>query len=176
MATRNEVIKILTIIEVAYPAMFQNMAENKLKAMVSLWTEMFQDTDPDELSYAVKSYIANNTSGFPPSIGQINNAIKSIHDDGITEIEAWSMVKTAMQRVSDIESAQRQWEQLPESVRAPIKPKDLLEWGFQESDTVNMVISSAYRKSYNAKREKAQSTLALPQSVKKLIELKKIDD
>ena len=177
MANRAEILQILTIVEVAFPATFQNMDQRKAKALAGLWTEMFQDTDKDELSYAVKHFIANNTNGFPPSVGQINEIISGMHDEGITEVEAWQMIRRAIQKAGgDREYAQKAYDELPESVKAPIKPHDLIEWGYMNSDTVNTVISSAYRKSFNTKQKRAKELQALPQSVKNLLTFKSIGE
>lgn len=174
MATKPEVLQLLTSVEVAFPGYFQNINLKKLAAMASLWAEMFQDTDTSELAYAVKSYIANDKTGFPPSIGQLNEIIQSARGGGITEIEAWQMVKRAIRKAGGgYEAAKEAWDELPPEVREPITPGDLIEWGYLNSDTVNSSISAAYRKSFSIKQQRSRETKAIPQSVRNLLDFKK---
>lgn len=176
MATKPEVIQLLTTLEVAFPGYFQNIDRRKLAAMVSLWAEMFQETDTRELAYAVKSYIANDRTGYPPSIGQLNEIIQSARSGGITEIEAWQMVKRAIRKAGGgYEAAKEAWDELPPEVREPLTPGDLIEWGLLNSDTVNSTISAAYRKSFNIKQQRSREVKAIPQSVRNLLDFKRIE-
>lgn len=176
MATKQEVIKLLTTVEVAFPGYFQNIDGRKLSAMAALWAEMFKETDPRELAYAVKSYIANDRTGFPPSIGQVNEIIQSARGGEITEVEAWQMVKRAIRKAgAGMDEAKAAWDELPADVRAPITPGDLVEWGYINSDTLNSVTCAAYRKSFTAKQQRSREVAALPQTVRNLLSFKPID-
>lgn len=175
MATREQVGAILTTIEVAFPATFKNMPQNKASAMVKLWSEMFAETDANDLAYATKLYIANNTDGFPPTVGRLNEIIREAHGGFVTEIEAWQMIKKAIRNSYDLDSAKAEWNKLPYDVSAVIKPTDLLDWGQLPSDVVNTTISAAYRRSFTAKQKKEQEQNVLPQTVRQLLTVKRIE-
>ncbi len=175
MASREEIRKSLTAIEVAFPAVYQNMPKNKMAALYKLWETMLADVDGKMLSYAVGLYIANDTSGFPPTIGRINEIIREASEPATTEIEAWQMIKKAIRESYDYQSAQAEWEKLPPEVRAPIRPGDLREWGSMESDTVNTTISAAYRRSFLARQKRAEEQKALPAAVRNLLPVKQIE-
>lgn len=175
MATKEEVGAILTTIEVAYPAYYKNISPNMITATLKLWAEMFAETDANDLAYATKLYIANNTDGFPPSIGKLNEIMRDAHGGLVTEIEAWQMIKKAIRNSYDLDSAKTEWNKLPYDVSAVIKPTDLLDWGQLPSDVVNTTISAAYRRSFTAKQKKEQEQNVLPQTVRQLLTVKRIE-
>jgi len=175
MASFEEIGKAFTAIEVAFPGVYQNMDLRKITAQMKLWNEMFSETPDNLLAYAVKLYIANDTTGFPPTVGRINEIIRESQEPATTEIEAWQMIKRAIRESYDYESAKREWEKLPEEVRAPVRPGDLREWGGMDSDMVNTTISAAYRRSFTAKQKRTAEQKALPESVRNLLPVKQIE-
>ncbi len=67
----------MTAIRVAYPNYYKNQAE--ISDAINLWAEMLVDDESIFIGKAVKDYIKNDTSGFPPAIGQIRNRAAEIH-------------------------------------------------------------------------------------------------
>jgi len=173
MATIETAGNMITAMEVAYPAVYQNMDGRKVEAQIKLWAEMFRDVPDSILEYAVKLYISNDTSGFPPSIGKINDIIRESQGPELTETEAWEMVKHALRNSCDYESALEEWGKLPEEVRAPIpKATTLIEWSNLPSDTVNTSVAARYCRSYTEKRRREREIQALPHSVRKLLPMR----
>ena len=66
----------MAIIKTAYPHYYQKASD--IEDALSLWGEMFTEDDPLLISNAVKSFIRDDTAGFPPAIGQIKEIAKSI--------------------------------------------------------------------------------------------------
>lgn len=174
MATEQDIVKIMMEMEAAFPTFYRHEAPNMIDAQARLWAKHFAETNVGELQYAVHLFIANDTRGFPPSIGQLNQIIREAHGGGISEIEAWQMVKRAIRESYDYDSANAEWAKLPEDVRAPIKPGDLREWGSMDSSIVNSTISASYRRSYVEKRKRAEEMRALPTELKNLLPLRAI--
>lgn len=56
-------------IKAAYPNFYKNQAE--IDDAINLWAEMLSEDDPILTAKAVKEFIKNDASGFPPTIGQI---------------------------------------------------------------------------------------------------------
>lgn len=170
MARKEIVLKAMTFIETAYPQFFRTLPENMITGMTKTWTEMFADADENLFRYAVKSYVANDSKGYPPTIGQINEIMRKTQESPITEIEAWEMVRKALRNACDYESAQEEWEKLPEEVRAPIlKPSTLIDWANMDSNILNNTVSASYRRSYLEKRKRIEEQKALPQAVRNLL-------
>jgi len=170
MARKEIVLKAMTFIETAYPQFFRTLPDNMINGMTQTWAEMFADTDEKLFRYAVKNYVANDTKGYPPTIGQINEIIRRAQESPISEIEAWEMVRRALRNSCDYESAQKEYDKLPEEVRAPIlKPSTLIEWANLDSNILNNTVSASYRRSYLEKRKRIEEQKALPQNVRNLL-------
>jgi hypothetical protein len=80
--SKTEVIAIMTAIRAAYPNYYKNQAE--VNDAINLWAEMLQDDKADHIAKSVKDFIKNDSSGFPPTIGQIRSRARDIH---IAELE-----------------------------------------------------------------------------------------
>lgn len=95
----------MTAIRAAYPNYYKSQAE--INDAINVWAEMLSEDDPQFTAKAVKEFIKNDTSGFPPSIGQIRGLAKEI-------------------RKSEWEARKREQDQLPEpEVNAAPMPDDL---------------------------------------------------
>jgi len=72
----------MAAIRAAYPNYYKNQAE--INDAINLWAEMLADDKAEYIAKAVKEFIKTDTSGFPPTIGQIRSQAKDIH---IAELE-----------------------------------------------------------------------------------------
>lgn len=72
----------MTAIRAAYPNYYKNQTE--INDAINLWHEMLVDDKADYIAKAVKDFIKNDTTGFPPTIGQIRSRARDIR---IAELE-----------------------------------------------------------------------------------------
>ena len=72
----------MTAIRAAYPNYYRNQAE--VSDAITIWHEMLQDDKADYIARAVKDFIKNDNTGFPPTIGQIRSRARDIY---IAELE-----------------------------------------------------------------------------------------
>jgi hypothetical protein len=63
-------------IKAAFPNFYKNQTE--VDDAIALWSEMLADDASEFIAKAVKHFIKNDTSGFPPSIGQIRTLAAEI--------------------------------------------------------------------------------------------------
>lgn len=159
--TRDETIKILMVIQAAYP----NYKPQDKTVAVNVWSEMLADIPYEQVSMAVKAYIQSDKNGFAPSIGEVREKVKSIfaEEDELNETAAWSLVLKAIRRstyYSDEEFAK-----LPPVIqRAVASPRQLREWATLEDvdgKTIT-VIQSNFQRTFRAeqKREREQNKLS----------------
>lgn len=159
--TRDETIKILMVIQAAYP----NYKPQDKTVAANVWSEMLADIPYEQVSMAVKAYIQSDNNGFAPSIGEVREKVKNIfaEEDELNETAAWSLVLKAIRRstyYSDEEFAK-----LPPVVqRAVASPRQLREWATLEDvdgKTIT-VIQSNFQRTFRAeqKREREQNKLS----------------
>jgi hypothetical protein len=92
---KSDIATIIGIIRTAYPQYYKD--KNSIIDTTELWYEIFQGDDINAIKVAVKSYIANNTSGFPPSIGEIKNELYKLYKgDEKSDVELWNELKSAL--------------------------------------------------------------------------------
>lgn len=160
--------RIMAVIRTAYPTYYHDMSENELIQAVKLWAEMFVDDPARDVAAAVKAYMATDTKGFPPSIGQIKAKMQTIGTpDHLPETAAWAFVRKAI--ADGIYHANEQFDALPETVRVCVTPDLLREWAMDESAS-EQVIASNFMRSYREAVKYQKELDALPEDVKKLIE------
>ena len=160
--------RIMAAIRTAYPTYYHDMSESELIQAVKLWAEMFEDDPARDVAAAVKAYMATDTRGFPPSIGQIKAKMQTIGTpDHLPETAAWALVRKAI--ADSIYHANEQFDTLPETVRACVTPDLLREWAMDESSS-EQVIASNFMRSYRQAVEYQKEFDALPTDIKKLIE------
>lgn len=166
-----EAIKILAVLKAAYPASYNRMPDDEAEAVVNLWAEMFNDEPYEIVGAAVKSFIAADISGYPPSIGQIKGSIRKItqpHD--MSESEAIAMILEATR--NSTYNASAEFEKLPPILRKLVgSPAQLREWAVADSHAVNTVIASNLQRSYRVVQERQREYEALPESIKVHMEL-----
>ena len=82
--TRQEAIKILSILKAAYPNSYRGMTKEEANGTVNIWATQFGNIPYEVVSIAVNKIISVNT--FPPSINEVKEKIRSLY------WEAWQMI------------------------------------------------------------------------------------
>lgn len=181
--TIDEMAEVMDILEIAYPAFYARQDEGaKLKAM-ELWATMFADDPAMMVAMAVKAFIASDTKGFPPNIGQIKGIINKMtmpKELEMSELEAWTLVRRAIRGASMADwsrklgpdgigppSAIVQFEKLPEILQRLVgDPGQLAQWEELPDDEINTVIQSNFMRSFRARAAHEKEMLALPAEIR----------
>ena len=166
--TRDETIKILMVIQAAYP----NYKPQDKTVAVNVWTEMLSDIPYEQVSVAVKAYIQTNTSGFAPSVGDVREMVRDIFakEDDLNETAAWSLVLKAIRRSTYY--SEEEFAKLPATVqRAVASPKQLREWATLEDvdgKTIT-VIQSNFQRTFRAEQQKERERNRISPDVLRLM-------
>lgn len=166
--TRDETIKILMVIQAAYP----NYKPPDKTVAVNVWAEMMSDIPYEQVSAAVKAYIQTDKNGFAPGIGDIREKAQMLfgEDAEINETEAWSLVLKAIRRstyYSDEEFAK-----LPPVIQRSVSsPRQLREWAtLEDVDGKTLtVIQSNFQRTFRTEQQKERERNKLSQDVLKLM-------
>jgi len=163
--TRVETKAILAILKAGYPNFYKDMTKEDATNTINLWTTMFADDPAQVVTEAVKSLMC--TLKFPPTIADVKEKIAMItQPPAMTEMEAWNMVKSAINYYNATET----FERLPPILRRIVgSPNQLREWAIMDSETVNSVVQSNFMRSYKVVAAQEKEKAMLPESTKKLI-------
>ena len=159
-----ETMKIMAVIETAYPRFYaQKTAEDRENA-VKLWTQVFAEDPYNVVSMAVMALI--KTSPYPPQPSDVNAKIQQItQPEEMTEMEVWSLVLKAIGN-SNYNSGE-EFNKLPPVLQRLVgAPSQLREWAAMDSETLNSVVASNFQRSYKVRAKNERDYLALPSSVK----------
>ena len=166
--TRDETIKLIHIIVASYPSFKPNQAETK--DMVDAWQFMFDEYPYSVVSVALKAIITTDTSGFPPTVGQIMDKVfKLTEEDEDNEAEAWMLVSKAVR--NSLYNSEEEYLKLPPIVqRAVGGAHNLKEWAMQDVQTFSTVTASNFRRVYATELKRQEEYNRLPEQAKHLIE------
>lgn len=167
--TREDTIKILSVLRGAYPAFYRDITKQEAESTIALWESMFDEEPYEIVAAAVKAFISGDGKGFPPAIGQIKERIRQItQPEGMTELEAWRYVSKALR--NSTYGSKEEFAKLPHEVQAVVHdPGQLRQWALAQTDEVESVIASNFMRSFRAKQKAAKEYMALPTSVKQLM-------
>ena len=93
---REEVVRVLAVLQTAYPMFYRGQNPQQARDTVNLWVSMFGDKDYELVMSAVKSLIATRTETYPPNIGAVNEMIQKLTAPEMTPVEAWGYVRRAL--------------------------------------------------------------------------------
>ena len=164
-----ETKEILFILQTNYPQSFKGWDKEQVKYFVELWAEAFKNDDVAIVTNAVKSIIYSSTREFAPNIGQVKDKIYQLSNHSqIDADEAWNMVSSALR--NSIYHAEEEFNKLPIEVQAGVgNPNQLREWAQMDSDTVQSVIGSNFKKGYRGRVEEKKEYEKLPLEAKQMI-------
>lgn len=161
MITTEEAKKILGAIIVSFPS----YKPTDMQMLLDMYKVMFQDYTYPQVMQGLQSFIATETSGFAPSIGQIIDKIhKAEEPEQMSPNLAWSLVYKAICNSSY--NSVKEFEKLPEIIQKVVGSPSALE-SLARSDGFNEEVEkSLFVRQYNAMITREQENAKLPQSIK----------
>lgn len=162
---RKDVVKVLMMIQAAYP----NYKPQDKTIAVNTWYMMLKDYEKEVVEAALKIYIASDTSGFAPAIGQLIDKIKSVTSPNeLNGMEAWSLVSNALR--NGYYGAEQEFEKLPVPVQKAVgSPDNLRNWSQSDSKSIETVIQSNFMRTYETELKRQNEELKIPADVRQLI-------
>jgi hypothetical protein len=143
LITREEIIKILTIIKTAYPKYYANMTKQDAEDTVALYSEMFMNDNSTLVAAAVKNIITKST--YPPTIAEIKTEIYKMTNEVETPIELWNMLKKAIS--NSTYNSKEEFDKLPDQVKRFVgSPNALRDLAMNDSATNDTVVKGQFLK------------------------------
>lgn len=163
--TRDETIELLMMVQAAFP----NYKPPDKTVAVNTWFLMLSDYPYQQVQMALKAYIATDTSGFAPSIGQIIDKMQMINNHAEqNEMEAWSLVSKALRNGNY--KSREEFEKLPDLVKEAVgSPENIHNWAQADIKSVESVIQSNFIKSYRLVVNRQKEMQKLPKEIKSMI-------
>lgn len=160
--TRDEAKRIVMIIKTAYP----NYRPDDLTAAVNAWATILKDYDYNDVVTGLTAYITTDTTGFPPSMGQVIAKIHVVDEyTGLNEMEAWALVSKALR--NGYYGAEKEFSALPPLVQKAVgTPDNLRNWATSDVESVENVIQSNFMRTYRTVIKRENEYKRLPENVR----------
>lgn len=162
--------QIMRILKAAYPRFYANVSADEQKEVMLLWLDMFKDDDVRLVGAAVKALIATDNKGFPPVIGQVKEKMHTLAhaQDGLNEVEAWSMVKKAIR--NGYYGSVEEFGKLPAQCQKLVgSPNQLREWAMMPSEELDTVVASNFQRGFRTVQTRDKEYAMIPESVKAVV-------
>ncbi len=161
--TKRDAVRVLAILQAAYPFAFREIPRDDADSIVRLWTQMFASDSAEAVLAAVQSLIATRTVGYPPTIGEVKAELSKLRHAGDMDAQsAWALAAKAA-------AGNLAWDKLPEEVQAAIgSPQVLRDWGMIDTETFNTVVYSQFIKAFGVVRKRRNDLEALPEPVRNI--------
>lgn len=82
--TKEEAIKVLSILKAAYPASYKGMSKEEATGTINVWATQFYNMPFVVVMIAVNKLISTNP--FPPSINEVKQKIRSLYYEALGEL------------------------------------------------------------------------------------------
>lgn len=76
--TQGETLKIMAVLQAAYPNFYRGMTRQDAEGVVALWADIFAEDSYNTVAAAVRAFIASDSKGFPPVVGQIKQRVAEL--------------------------------------------------------------------------------------------------
>ena len=165
MISDKDITQIMDLLIAAYGEKAYPTDPKQMIKVANLWSVMFQDDEPKEVLLAVKNCIA--TLSFPPRVADIKSRIAQSRLDGqMTEMEAWSEVRKAVNDSGTYSDANKAFLGLPAILQKCVgTPSMLKAWHQVSIDTFEGVIASNFLRSYRETAKNEAMYNALPKDM-----------
>lgn len=165
-----DTLTVMAILQEAYPAYYRGKSPDEARAAAALWQNLFAEDAAREVAAAVKAFIATDTKGFPPAIGQIKARLAQLKAPDLPdEAQAWRLVSKAIR--NSAYHAGEEFEKLPPVVQKVVGSAYMLHtWAMTSGDSLETVIASNFQRAYRARARDALERLALPSDVRDILE------
>lgn len=167
--TKREIAELMTVMQANYPDAFKGQSDAVVAAKIALWHDFFKDCSKEAVYAAAKAFMATDTKGFMPNVGQLAEQLRQLSQpQDMTGIEAWGLVSKALR--NSVYGSKEEFKKLPPVIRRAVgSPEQLRQWAMMEEETVQSVISSNFQRSFKVRQDRQKELDKLPGDVKQFI-------
>lgn len=136
--TKEQMFIIMTNIRTAYLHSFSGIrTDEEFKLVCKNWYRFFENDDFSIVSRAVDKYIANDSTGFAPTIGQIRNAMFDVSD--IKQLDVGSSWDKVLRNCScNPQIAKENYEKLEANIQSALGSyRTLVEIGYMDNNAIS---------------------------------------
>lgn len=159
--TREEIKKILMIIDATYP----NFKVTDATVTIDAWHMFLDDYSYDDISNALIAYTKSSNSGFAPSVSQlIEMAEKPKELAEIGDNEAWSIVRKAIS--NGIYNSKTEFEKFSPEIKKAVGSHEQIKIWAMDNEYNEGVVMSQFLRAYRTVKERNRDYQRMPAAMK----------
>lgn len=161
----SETAKILYVMKATYPRYYSNLSPSEIATMAEAWHMMLEEYDYNAVAASLKAYALGDSSGFPPTPGQLVENLAKARTEHEDAVSAWQKVRKALRNGNY--GAEDEYEKLPPMVRKALGGASTIRaWSNVPSETLESVQMSQFIKAYNSVCAREKEDRKIPDAVK----------
>lgn len=168
--TKEETTKLVFMIKSTYPKTYEKFSSKEFENMIDMWAFVLSEYDYCLISIGLKAFLTSDTSGFPPTPGQLIAYTKTNDPKReLTSNEAWSLVYKAI--CNSNYNSEAEFEKLPELCKKAIgNAASLRELASMDTNTVQSVEGSHFKRNYEALAKREKEYMKIPEATRRQLE------
>lgn len=177
---KSETVDCITYLSAAYPGAYKRFTEQKFETLIAVWYNTFSEYPFATVMVGIQGYISTDTSGFPPSPGQVVKVIQDLTAEKETNsMEAWAIVKKAVNSPRD--RMEETFRTLPPLIQKVVGGHhQLMAWGNVNEEEFETVIQSNFMRTYETEKRRQKQIDMLPERIRRMMpdrrNIERIDD
>ena len=177
---KSETVDCITYLSAAYPGAYKRFTEQKFETLIAVWYNTFSEYPFETVMVGIQGYISTDTSGFPPSPGQVVKVIQDLTaEKEINSMEAWAIVKKAVNSPRD--RMEETFRTLPPLIQKVVGGHhQLMAWGNVNEEEFETVIQSNFMRTYETEKRRQKQIDMLPERIRRMMpdrrNIERIDD
>lgn len=177
---KSETVDCITYLSAAYPGAYKRFTEQKFETLIAVWYNTFSEYPFATVMVGIQGYISTDTSGFPPSPGQVVKVIQDLTAEKETNsMEAWAIVKKAVNSPRD--RMEETFRTLPLLIQKVVGGHhQLMAWGNVNEEEFETVIQSNFMRTYETEKRRQKQIDMLPERIRRMMpdrrNIERIDD
>lgn len=177
---KSETVDCITYLSAAYPGAYKRFTEQKFETLIAVWYNTFSEYPFATVMVGIQGYISTDTSGFPPSPGQVVKVIQDLTaEEETNSMEAWAIVKKAVNSPRD--RMEETFRTLPPLIQKVVGGHhQLMAWGNVNEEEFETVIQSNFMRTYETEKRRQKQIDMLPERIRRMMpdrrNIERIDD
>lgn len=166
---KSETVDCITYLSAAYPGAYKRFTEQKFETLIAVWYNTFSEYPFETVMVGIQGYISTDTSGFPPSPGQVIKVIQDLTAEKETNsMEAWAIVKRAVNSPRD--RLEETFRSLPPLIQRVIGGHhQLMSWGNVSEEEFETVIQSNFMRTYETEKKRQKQLAMIPERIRRMM-------
>lgn len=149
---KNKIAEFLMVLKTFFPKFFTSLSVNEMENTMKAWNLILGDYSNEQIQAGLKFFLITNTKGFPPTPGEMIEAISKVSspaDNMPTAEECWLKIKNAVSN-STYHSVE-EYNNLPDICKKLIGSSSILQnYADISPEYLETVVKSNFLKSYQA--------------------------